>query len=197
MQTQQPDKMRILVSGSSGMIGRALITALRHDGAEVIRLLRGDARDQDVRWDPGQGTIDTDRLTGFDVVIHLAGENIAAGRWTAARKTKIVEGRERGMRLLAELLAARSSRPRMLLTASAVGIYGDRGEEVLTEKSLPGSGFLADVCRRWEAAAQPAQGAGIRTLNLRFGVVLSVEGGMLGKLLTPFRLGLGGIVGSG
>jgi uncharacterized protein (TIGR01777 family) len=197
MQTQQPDKMRILVSGSSGMIGRALITALRHDGAEVIRLLRGDARDQDVRWDPGQGTIDTDRLTGFDVVIHLAGENIAAGRWTAARKTRIVESRERGTRLLAESLAARSSRPRMLLTASAVGIYGDRGEEVLIENSLPGSGFLADVCRRWEAAAQPAQDAGIRTLNLRFGVVLSVEGGMLGKLLTPFRFGLGGIVGSG
>jgi uncharacterized protein (TIGR01777 family) len=148
-------------------------------------------------WDPESGRIDNHQLEGFAAVIHLAGENIASGRWTKARKERIRDSRVRGSRVLAEALAKLVRPPQHLLCASAIGYYGDRGEELLTENSQPGTGFLAEVCRDWEEAAQPARAKGIRTTHLRFGVVLSAAGGALAKMLTPFRIGVGGRIGSG
>jgi len=151
----------------------------------------------DVTWDPAGGAIDAGRLSGVDAVIHLAGENVAAGRWTPARKTRIRDSRVRSTRLLAETLAQIPRPPRVLLSASATGYYGDRGGEVLREDSPPGTGFLADVCREWEAATESARQAGIRVVHMRFGVVLSLGGGLLVRVLPVFRLGLGGPLGSG
>jgi len=191
--------MRVLVSGSSGLVGSALIPALVSGGHEVVCLVRSQPRDEasEVRWDPQAGEIDGAGLKGVDAAVHLAGESIAAGRWTAARKDRILESRVRGTRLLAEALAGLEQRPAVLVSASAVGYYGDRGEETLTEESDSGSAFLSEVCRQWEAATGPAAEAGIRVVNLRSGVVLSTAGGALPRLLTPFRLGVGGTLGSG
>ena len=168
--------MRIATTGSSGLIGSALLPFLAASGHEVVRVPRGEFA----------------IANSCDAVVHLAGENIA-GRWTAAKKRKIHESRKQGTRALCEVL----KRPRVLVCASAIGIYGDRGEELLTEESATGRGFLADVCRDWEAATEPAVRAGIRVVNLRIGVVLSPRGGALGKTLPLFKLGLGGIVGDG
>ncbi len=197
MLNEETRPRRVLVTGASGLIGHAVVASLERDGVEVLRLSRGGSGAGQARWDPAAGAIDAKALDGVDTAIHLAGEPVAEGRWTPEKKARILQSREQGTRLLSESLARLASPPRTLLSASAVGIYGDRGEEVLTEQSPAGSGFLADVCRRWEAATSAAADAGIRVVHLRFGVVLSREGGMLSKLLTPFLLGVGAVVGSG
>lgn len=194
--------MRVLVSGSSGMIGRAVVQALRGRGDEVGSLVRGAgaASGLDVRWDPGAGTIDADALAEgrFDAVVHLAGETLV-GRWTREKRDRILSSRVDGTRTLAEALAslAPDVRPRVLLCASATGWYGDRGDELLPDDAPAGRGFLASVVQAWEAAADPARAAGIRTAHLRMSAVQSPDGGALGKQLLPFRLGLGGPIGSG
>lgn len=190
--------MRIAVSGASGLIGSGLCERLAAAGHEVLKLVRRNTDEpRHIAWDPEAGTMDPGPLERLDAVVHLAGEPIAAGRWNAARKARIRDSRGRGTRLLCDTLARLQAPPRALICASAIGIYGDRGDTLLDESSPPGEGFLADVCREWEAAADPARDAGIRTVHVRIGIVLSREGGALGKMLTPFRLGLGGIVGSG
>ena len=189
--------MKILVTGASGLVGSALVPLLAGGGHEVARLVRSVPGAGDIRWDPDAGVLEARALEGFDGVVHLAGENIASGRWNAAKKRRIKESRVRGTRLLAEALAGLERPPRVLVSASAVGFYGDRGDEELTERSPAGSGFLSDVCREWEAATEAAEGKGIRVVHARLGVVLSRDGGALGKMLTPFRLGAGGIVGNG
>jgi uncharacterized protein (TIGR01777 family) len=187
---------RALVSGASGLIGAALLPALRASGFEVVRLVRRPSSSSDeIEWDPTR-PLTPDKLSGFEAVIHLAGENVA-GRWTEAKKAAIRDSRVQGTRNLAQALARVSSRRRVLITASAVGYYGDRGNEVLSEDSPSGSGFLAEVCREWEAATLPAKETGIRTAHMRTGVVLSSKGGALQKMLPPFRLGVGGRLGSG
>ena len=188
--------MKVLVTGSTGFIGSALVSALTAAGHQVTRLVRKLAGAGEVRWDPTAGAIDTGGLEGHDAVVHLAGENIA-GRWTAAKKQRIRESRVNGTRLLTEALAKLSRRPRALVCASAIGYYGDRGEEKLREGSPPGKGFLADTCVAWEAAAKPAADAGLRVVHLRIGVVLHPAGGALKQMLLPFKLGAGGVIGSG
>ena len=191
--------MNILVSGSSGLIGSALVPYLSSGGHRVIRLVRrrSPSVTDEIPWDPDLDRLDPGLLEGFDAVVHLAGENIAAARWTANQKARIRESRVRGTRLLSETLAVLSKRPRILVSASATGYYGDRCEQILTEESPPGTGFLADVCREWEAATDVAAKQDIRIVNLRTGLVLSSSGGALAKMLTPFRMGIGGVVGSG
>ena len=192
---------KILVSGVSGPIGAALLPSLISSGAAITRLMRADSglslatATEIIRWDPTK-PIAAEAVSGFDAVIHLAGESIV-GRWTAAKKTKIRDSRIVGTRNLAQALGQAKNKPQVFVCSSAIGYYGDRGDEVLTEQSTPGTGFLADVCRDWEAATQPAADAGIRTVQIRTGMVLSAEGGALGKMLTPFKLGLGGRIGSG
>jgi uncharacterized protein (TIGR01777 family) len=187
---------RILVSGASGPIGAALLPSLRSHGHKVVRLIRGPASgDEQISWDPAK-PLSAESVSGFEAVIHLAGESIV-GRWTAAKKARIRDSRVQGTRHLAEALAQAPQRPALLISASAVGYYGHRGDEVLREDSSPGQDFLAEVCRQWEAATQPAALAGIRTVNMRIGLILSQVGGALPKMLTPFRLGVGGNIGNG
>lgn len=191
--------MKIVVSGASGFVGSALVDALRGHGHEVVRLVR--RREQEaadaVFWKPAEGVLDGARLGGTGALVHLAGESIAGGRWNVEVKERILESRTRSTRLLAETAAALDPPPEVLVSASAIGYYGDRGDELLAEDATPGDGFLSDVCARWEAAAEAARAAGIRVVHPRIGMVLSPRGGALGKMLTPFRLGLGGAVGSG
>ncbi len=195
--------MKIIITGSTGLVGTHLVRALISDGHSITRLVRGDAQSfrapgtAAVRWDPAAKTIDARELEGHDAAVHLAGENIAAGRWSDEQKARIRDSRVNGTRLLAETLAGLESPPQTLVSASAIGFYGDRGDAVLTEESASGEGFLSEVCREWETAAAPAGRAGIRVVNLRIGVVLSAEGGALAKMLTPFKLGVGGKIGSG
>ena len=190
--------VKILISGSSGLIGRALAAALEGDGRETAALIRPtSASSSGVRWDPDAGTIDAAALEGFDAVIHLAGENIADRRWTDARKARIRDSRVRGTSLLADALASLDRKPRVMLCASAAGYYGDRGSETLSDGAAPGAGFLAETTREWEEAAKPAADAGIRVVNLRIGIVLSPSGGMLKRVLPIFRMGLGGKLGDG
>lgn len=190
--------MRVLVSGSSGLIGRALLPQLVQAGHHVVRLVRRvpESVEGSIVWDPGAGQVETKAMSGFDGVIHLAGENIV-GRWTPSKKAAIRDSRVRDTHLLAKTLAVLPSRPAVLICASAIGYYGERGNELVDESSVPGTGFLSEVCAAWEAACAPAVEAGIRVVNLRIGVVLSPAGGALAKMLVPFRLGLGGIMGSG
>ena len=191
--------MRIAVTGSGGLVGSAVVPALVESGHEVVRLVRHDPGqgEKAVRWDPETGFVDTAGLEGLDALVHLAGENIASGRWTAARKDAIRNSRVKGTRLLCDALAALSEPPKTLVCASAIGYYGDRWEDILTEESPAGKGFLPDVCREWEAASVPAVRKGIRVVTLRIGVVLTPKGGALSRMLPPFRAGLGGVLGSG
>ncbi len=189
----------VVVTGASGLLGSSLVPVLASAGQQVTKLVRRHPRPDEIRWDPAAGTIDAASLEGLGAVLHLAGENIGA-RWTAARKRRIRESRVGGTRLLASTLAGLRRPPRVLVSASAVGIYGNRGDELLTDSSLlpsPPTDFLAQTGREWEQATDAAAGAGIRVVMLRFGVVLARSGGMLGKALLPFRLGLGGPFGSG
>ena len=191
--------MDILVTGASGLVGSALIRLLTTDGHQVTRLVRSQPRSGavEVQWDPERGRLDATSLEGRDAVVHLAGENIASGRWTAERKARIRDSRVSGTQILCAALARLAQPPKVLVSASAIGYYGDRGAEILREESAPGAGFLPEVCQAWEAATQPAEQKGIRVVCLRIGIVLSPEGGALAKMLLPFKLGLGGVIGSG
>ncbi len=188
--------MRILVSGARGLVGSALTAVLRARGDELLSLTRSPRAPGEVGWDPGSGRLEPRDLEGFDAVVHLAGEPSAA-RWTPARREAIRASRVTGTRLLAGRLAGLERPPRTLVSASAIGIYGDRGEERLDEASAPGTGFLADVCREWEAAAAPGTARGIRVVQPRLGLVLTPRGGALARLLPLYRLGLGGPLGDG
>jgi uncharacterized protein (TIGR01777 family) len=191
--------MKVLVSGSTGLIGSALVRDLADEGYIVTRLVRpssateGDA----VIWDPEKGTVNCNGLTGHDAVVHLAGENIAGSSWTPKRKALIRDSRVRGTELLCETLCRLTRLPATLVCASAVGYYGDRGNELLREDSPPGKGFLSEVCREWEEVTGEAARKGIRVVNLRIGMVLSTGGGALAKMLPAFRMGAGGRIGSG
>ncbi len=192
--------MDVLVTGSSGFIGTALVETLVETGHRPIRALRADRVPTGVdaiAWDPEAGRIDAGALEGIDGVVHLAGAGIGDKRWTDDRKRLILESRTGPTRLLADTLAALQKPPPVLVSGSAIGYYGDRADEPRTETSPPGDDFVADVCRRWEDAAQPAADAGIRVVTIRTGLVLGRGGGLLGRLLTPFRLGAGGRLGDG
>ena len=191
--------MKILITGASGLIGTALTPVLEARGHEVLRLVRRDpdpARGQ-VHWNPDQGAIDKQSLEGIEAAIHLAGKPLAEGRWTPERKKQYRHSRVAGTHLLAVTLATLEQKPRVLLSASAIGYYGDRGADQLREESPPGPDYLAQLCRDWEAAAQPAAEAGIRVARMRIGIVLSRHGGALAQMLPSFRLGLGAALGGG
>ncbi|MBX9693593.1 MAG: TIGR01777 family oxidoreductase [Cyanobacteria bacterium] len=189
--------MKVLVTGSHGLVGSHLIPFLTSQGHQIVRLVRSHAEKDDVLWNPSSGDIDRDALEGFDAVVHLAGDNIASGRWTAAKKEEIRASRVEGTKLLCETLATLKKPPEVLVSASAIGFYGDRADEVLNEESSAGTGFLAELCRDWEEATRPAKQSGIRVANLRIGVVLSPRGGALTKMLPAFQIGAGGNIGSG
>jgi uncharacterized protein (TIGR01777 family) len=192
--------LRVAVTGSTGLIGTALVAALRTAGHDVVRVVRGPAPphgERTVRWDPEAGGIDAAGLEGVDGVVHLAAEQAVGVRWTAERRRRIIDSRELGTRLMAETMAALDHRPTVLVSASGSHFYGDGGEAVLTEDSEPGGGFLAEVSRRWEAATGPAADAGIRVARIRSAMVLSLDGGALPRLVRLARFGLGGRVGRG
>jgi hypothetical protein len=197
--------MRVAIAGSSGLIGSLLVERLRARGDEVVRLVRPATQSDGIPWDPATGHLSAPSLEGFDAVINLAGRNIGAHRWNEEEKLLVWESRVTATRLLAETLASLDRRPSVLINASAVGYYGDRGDTVLSEADGPGQAFLAELCVAWESATAAASEAGIRVANLRSGIVLSEDGGALGRLLaplgprwiSPFRWGLGGKVGSG
>ncbi len=191
--------MKILVTGSSGLIGSAMVPLLAGQGHQVVRMVRRPAAraEEAVVWDPGVGKLELSGLERSDAVVHLAGENIAAGRWNSSRKEQMRNSRVNGTQLLSESLAQLSEPPRVLICASAIGFYGSRGDEILTEASSPGTGFLAEVCQEWEAAADPARQKGIRVVTLRIGMVLSSKGGAVPAMLPAFNAGAGGKLGSG
>jgi len=188
------NRRRVAVTGASGFIGGALVPALRRAGWAVHTIGRGAGND--VQWNPATGTVDAAALDGVDAVVHLAGASVAV-RWTANARRQILESRTLGTRLIAGAMAASAAPPAVLVSASAIGFFGERGDAILDESSPGGDGFLAEVVRQWEAAADPARAAGIRTVHPRFGIVLNPAGGALQKLLTPFRLGAGGRIGTG
>lgn len=190
--------MDVAITGASGLIGGALAASLRADGHRVLRFQRGGVTADDViGWDPDAGRIDAPALEGVDAVVHLAGEGIAERRWTAEQKQRILDSRVRGTAILASAVASRERKPRVLVSGSAIGYYGSRGNEVLTEESPPGDDFLARVCVAWEAETAPATEAGVRTVVIRTGIVLDAHGGALKQMLMPFKLGLGGRLGTG
>jgi uncharacterized protein len=187
---------KVLVSGVSGPIGAALFPSLRASGWSVVRLVRGQtASENQIPWDP-EKPVAPETVSGFDAVVHLAGESIF-GRWTESKKTRILNSRVRGTLHLAQALAQAEEKPKVFACGSAIGYYGNRGDELLREESTPGTGFLAQVCQEWEEATTPAVQADIRTVHLRTGIVLSPKGGALGAMRLPFKLGLGGRVGNG
>jgi len=196
--TDASSSQRILVSGASGLVGSALFPALEASGHQVVKLVRSPASSSsaEATWNPEAGQIDLSRAGHIDAAVHLAGESIAQ-RWTPEVKRRIRDSRVEGTRLVSEALAKMSEPPKVLICASATGIYGSRGEEWLEEHSAPGSGFLADICQEWEAAADVARTRGIRVVHLRLGIVLTPKGGALAKMLPAFRLGLGGRLGDG
>ena len=189
--------MRIAVTGSSGLIGGALVPELERQGHEVTRLVRRQAGVGEASWDPAAGTIEADKLEGHDGVVHLAGVGIGDHRWTDAHKQAVLDSRVQGTGLLARTLAGLSTPPKVLVSGSAVGYYGYQSDEERTEASPPGRGFLADVVQQWEAASEPAAAAGIRVVRARSGVVLTAKGGALKPQLLPFKLGIGGKLGTG
>jgi uncharacterized protein (TIGR01777 family) len=190
--------MNVLVSGSHGLVGRGLIKSLLNRGDTVSRLVReAPSGSNDIEWHPNQDQIDKRKLNGFDAVVHLAGESIASGRWSPEKKARIRDSRIKGTQLLSGALTETSQPPRVFVSASAIGFYGSRGDEVLTEQSAAGNDFLAGVCKEWEQAAEPAAGMGIRLVKARFGIILDKEGGALAKMLPPFRMGIGGRIGDG
>jgi hypothetical protein len=190
--------MKVLVTGASGFIGTALVSALRQSGHEAIALVRRPPRPgaAEIQWDPG-GAIDGTKFSGADAVVHLAGESVASGRWNEQRKARILNSRVQGTQTIAASIARANPRPRVLVTASANGIYGDTGDKVVTEAEPAGTTFLAEVGRQWEQATRAASDAGIRTVMLRIGIVLSAQGGALARMLPPFRVGVGGRIGDG
>lgn len=193
------DRWRVLIAGASGLVGSALARRLAAAGNAVTTLIRREPLPDEaaIGWDPAAGRLDPAAMEGFDAIVNLCGENIAAKRWTAARREAIRASRVGPTQLLARTAARLGRPPRVLVCASAVGYYGDRGDEELTEESPAGSGFLPQVCAAWEEAARPAAEAGIRVVNLRIGLVLARQGGALAKMLPVFRLGVGGVLGSG
>jgi len=192
------ERGKIAVSGASGLVGTELVEVLRSRGYEPLRLVRREPRGADeVRWDPADGSIDLQGLAGITGAVHLAGDNVASGRWTEAKKASIRDSRVQGTELLAGALAQISPRPKVLVSASAVGFYGSRGAEPVDETGSLGDGFLASVCAEWERATRAASSAGIRVVNARIGVVLAADGGALAKMKMPFLLGLGGRIGDG
>ena len=190
--------MKILISGASGLVGAAVAQSLTNDHHEIIRLVRRAPRSrEEIEWNPDANKLDASGLNHIEAVVHLAGESIASGRWNREKKARIRDSRVKGTRLLSETLANLSQPPRVLVSASAIGYYGDRGDEVLTEESPEGRGFLAEVCREWEAATGAAQERGVRVTMMRFGMILSERGGALTKMMPPFKMGVGGRIGSG
>ena len=190
--------MKILISGSHGLVGTALIKSLETDGHEIFRLVRHYPNtENEIEWSPDRYSIQLARIEGFDAVVNLAGESIAEGRWTDEKKRRIRESRVKGTKLLGDALANLTKPPKTFICASAIGYYGNRGDETLTEGSAPGDDFLAEVCVEWEKATALATEKGIRVVNARFGVILDAHGGALAKMLPPFRMGIGGKIGSG
>jgi uncharacterized protein (TIGR01777 family) len=189
--------MKVLVTGATGLIGRALCTVLRDRGDEPVALTRTPRNPGDVGWDPERGALDAAALDGFDAVVHLAGRSIGERKWTPEEKQALLDSRTKGTALLVSALTSLAHPPRVLVSGSAIGYYGNRGDEELTEAAGPGDGFLADLCVQWEAATTPSETAGIRTVRIRTGIVLARDGGALARMLLPFKLGLGGRVGSG
>jgi hypothetical protein len=190
--------MKILISGSHGLVGTAFIKSLETDGHEIFRLVRHYPNSEaEIEWSPDRYSIQLARIEGFDAVVNLAGESIAEGRWSDEKKRRIRESRVKGTKLLGDALANLAKPPKTFICASAIGYYGNRGDETLTESSTPGDDFLADVCVEWEKATTLATEKGIRVVNARFGVILDAHGGALAKMLPPFRMGIGGKIGSG
>lgn len=190
--------MLVLVSGSTGLVGTALLEALRARGDRVRSLVRREARGADeARWDPAARTIDPRALDGVDAVVHLAGENVAGQRWNEAHKRRVLDSRVDGTTTIAEAIARAATKPRVLVSASAIGFYGNTGASRVDEGSPEGRGFLAEVCHAWEAATAPAEAAGVRVVHARIGVVFAERGGALEKMLLPFKLGVGGRIGDG
>lgn len=190
--------MRIAITGASGFVGRAVVTALQQQGHEVVRLVRArDPAAGTAHWDAATGAVDVAALGAIDAVVHLAGENVAGGRWSTARKQRIADSRGPATLALCRTLATLPKPPRVLVAASAIGIYGDRGDEVVDERSAPGDDFLARVAKAWEAGAEPLRAVGTRVVHLRIPMVLDPAGGALQRMLLPFRLGIGGPLGSG
>lgn len=189
--------MKVAITGASGLVGRALTTSLEKRGDTVSRLVRHAPKPGEIQWDPEAQQIEAAKLEGFDAIIHLAGENIGGRRWSDSFKKEILESRVKGTKLIADTIVKLAAPPRVFISASAVGIYGNRGDTVLTEDSRGGEGFLADVCRAWEACADRMVQAPTRLAKVRFGMILSRKGGSLSKMLLPFRMGLGGKIGSG
>ena len=190
--------MKLLISGSHGLVGKALAKSLEAEGHEIFRLVRhAPGSNSEIEWSPDRYSIALARLEGFDAVVHLAGESIASGRWDDEKKRKIRESRVKGTKLLSDALANLARPPLTLISASAIGYYGNRGDELLNENSPPGGDFLADVCVEWENATAHAAEKGIRVVKTRFGIILDAEDGALPKMLTPFRMGVGGKLGSG
>ena len=192
--------MRILITGASGLIGKALRPSLEPKGYELILASRREPKDpQHVQWNPDTGFAEPDlsRLEGLDAVIHLAGENVSGLRWTEEKKKAIRDSRVFGTRSLIETFDKLKAKPKAFISGSAIGFYGDRGDEVMTESSAPGKTYLSEVCKEWEAESRRAEDLGIRTVLLRTGIVLSKDGGALATMMTPFKLGVGGVVGSG
>ncbi len=189
--------MNILITGATGLVGTALTESLTAQQHVVYPLLRNASTGAAFYWQPAENSIHLDETIAIDVVIHLAGESIAEGRWNAQKKSRILNSRVQGTHLLCEALARLETRPKLLISASAIGYYGDTGDQAVDETSEPGTGFLAEVSQKWEQATAAASQAGIRTVNIRTGIVLSPQGGVLQKMLTPFKMGLGGVIGNG
>lgn len=190
--------MKILIAGASGLVGSALASLLRHRMHQVFTLVRRAPEDlNEIYWDPSKQTLSSDSIEGFDAIVNLSGESISNGRWTKKKKQRILDSRIQSTSLLVKTIAQLAKKPKVLINASAIGIYGDSGDAWVNEKSSPGTGFLADVCQQWEKAADPVESMGVRLVKLRTGVVLTDSGGALKKMLLPFKLCLGGVIGSG